>query len=245
MIVGVVVLCVALFAWPGRRNRFAFRSRGARMTAGIKIQGGVMPEDTLLRHYRTKPGNWGLFVVFLVTLGLFLLATFNLPWPGWAKLLAGALMSIFVGWVLYARSRRFTTVDHEGISVRGAFGVRRLAWDDIHDIRPVAIPQVEGATGPRTIVYAYRTDGRRWGLPCVDDVEQTAVGWEVVSLRSILAERRRADWVEDSRAEPRIARQAARWENAYRWVSGWRLFVVTAVIFLVVVVVSFLGSGPF
>ncbi|MFE4637127.1 hypothetical protein ACFRJ1_27625 [Streptomyces sp. NPDC056773] len=202
-----------------------------------------MPEDNLLRHYRTKPGNRGLFFALFGMLGIFFLQTWLLPWHGWAKLLTGVLMSAFVGWVLYARSRRFTTVDHQGISVRAVGGVRRLAWDDIHDIRPVNIPQVDGSVGPRTIVYAYRTDGRRLGLPCVDDVEQTAVGWEAVSLRSILAERRRADWVADPRAELRIARQAARWENAYRWLSGWRSGVVTAVLLLGVLAVVFLSSG--
>ncbi|MCX5406420.1 PH domain-containing protein [Streptomyces sp. NBC_00335] len=203
-----------------------------------------MPDDGLLREYRTKPGNWVVFVAFFGLLGFFALATSELPWPRWVKLLVGALMAIFVGWVLYARSRRFTTVDHRGIAVRDAAGVRRLAWDDIHDIRAVDIPHVDGGTAPRTIVYAYRTDGRRLGLPCVDDVEQTAVGWEVVSLRSILAERRSADWVEDPRAEPRIARQAARWENAYRWLSGWRMPVAGAVILLPVlaVIVFFTGS---
>ncbi|MGW1773144.1 PH domain-containing protein [Streptomyces sp. NPDC002104] len=209
-----------------------------------------MPDIALPRHYRTKPGNRALIVALVGGLALLLVQSWELPVPAWLRVLFIALMTVFVAWVLYARTRRFTTVDLEGISLRNALGVRRLAWDDIHDIRSVVIPHTQGGAGPGLVVYAYRTDGRRVGLPCIDDNELTdaeQVEQEAEALRSLLAEHRRADWTPDPQAEPRIAGRTAQWENAYRWVTGWRVAVVvvalTVAVGLGVIAVGVMTSG--
>ncbi|MFF4450613.1 hypothetical protein [Streptomyces sp. NPDC001502] len=63
---------------------------------------------------------------------------------------------------------------------------------------------------------------------------------EVAVLRSLLRERRRADWAPDPRAEPHIARQMAREGRTDRfilWMTGWRGVVVA----LVLVGAGFIG----
>ncbi|MFG2235267.1 PH domain-containing protein [Streptomyces sp. NPDC048723] len=156
------------------------------------------------------------------------------------------LLAVVLGWGLYGRSRRMTTVDREGIVVRGLHPPRRLAWDGIHDIRCVAVPP-RRRWGPGTITYAYRTDGRRVPLLCVDDEELPALEPELASLRALLLRQRSAGWAPDPRAEPRIARQNAREEAWDRWFDGWRSYVlifgVAAAVIAGIVLTGWLG-GP-
>lgn len=204
-----------------------------------------MRDDALPRHYRTRPGNRRFLSILAVAFAAFFLTTWlDVPRPGWMKLSITVLMSGAVGFGLYARSRRFTAVDGEGISVSKGIGVRRLAWDDLHDIRVVAVPQSSGGVGPRTTAYAYRADGRRVLLPCVDDLELVAVEREVSGLRSLLERQRRADWVPVPGAEARIGRQTACGERAYRWCSGWRSILIGAVITGLIIGCAVFVSAP-
>lgn len=98
-------------------------------------------------------------------------------------------------------------------------------------------------SGPRTLTYAYRSDGKRVLLRCVDDEELPVLDLEVAVLRSLLRERRPADWAPDPRAEPYIARQTARTDRTDRfalWLTGWR-GVVVAVALVVPVGTGFIG----
>ncbi|MFJ7271127.1 PH domain-containing protein [Streptomyces sp. NPDC099050] len=193
-----------------------------------------MPDVALPRRYRGKP-TWGFGVVLFVSCGLLVLKVgVESSMPGWGTALLGALLAAFCAGLLYAGTRAFTTVDRRGIILRRMFRVRRFAWDDIHDIRTVNAPPGDRGMAPGTSVYLYRTDGRRMILPFLDDNEMTGVEQEVEGLRSLLTERRRADWAPDPRAEPRIARQAARWEHMHQKavVVGLVLVVVAVIVFL-------------
>ncbi|MFD5149071.1 PH domain-containing protein [Streptomyces sp. NPDC058401] len=193
-----------------------------------------MPDIALPRRYRAKP-PWGLGVLLFGSFGLFLLKVgVETSVPGWGTALLGVLLAGFCAGALYVRTRCFATVDRQGIIVRRTFRVRRFAWDDIHDIRTVNAPPGDRGIAPGTSAYLYRTDGRRMILPFLDDNEMTGVEQEVEGLRSLLTEHRRADWAPDPQAEPRIARQAARWESGHRYavVTGIVLVVLALIVFL-------------
>ncbi|MGW7440873.1 hypothetical protein [Streptomyces sp. NPDC054849] len=82
----------------------------------------------------------------------------------------------------------------------------------------------------------------------MDDRELSALDLEVAGLRSLLQERRPADWAPDPRAESRIVRQTDRAERAdrlFRWMSGWRAVAVVVVAVLAGIIGSeilFAGS---
>ncbi|MFB6618474.1 hypothetical protein ACIGFK_29320 [Streptomyces sp. NPDC085524] len=192
-----------------------------------------MQEGALPREYRHGRSGSALVWVALgggaVTL---LVPLWTSSFPGQVKVLGTGLVLVLGGWALAARRRQFTRVDLKGISRANGLRSRRLAWNDLHDIRTMAVPQ--GGPGPTTVTYAYRTDGSRLLLPCVDDVELPAVEQEVLVLRSLLVELRGTDWTPDPRAGRRIAGQEARWEAISRWSSGWRLFLVSGGITVVI-----------
>lgn len=194
-----------------------------------------MPGVTLPRRYRAKPRNWGLGVLLFASIGLVLLKVgLDTSMPGWGIALLGVLLAAFGAGALYVRTRCFATVDRKGIILRRTFRVRRFAWDDIHDIRTVNVALRERGIAPGIFAYVYRTDGRRVLLPFLDDNEMTDVEQEVEGLRFLLAEYRRADWAPDPRAEPRIARQAARGEKVEQraLVVGFVLLGLALIIFL-------------
>ncbi|MET9687389.1 PH domain-containing protein [Streptomyces sp. NPDC006514] len=148
------------------------------------------------------------------------------------------LFTAVLGWGLYVRSRQMTTVDEEGISVRGGRGPRRLTWDGIHDIRSEALP-AKRSWGPSTVTYAYRTYGRRVLLLCVDDEELPALEPELAFLRALLLRRRSADRAPDPRAEPRIPRQNGRRTASDRWLG----VVLTVAVLAGILLAAGLG-GP-
>ncbi|MEU4356209.1 hypothetical protein [Streptomyces virginiae] len=149
---------------------------------------------------------------------------------GEVKLLLAGLLVVIGVLTVSLRLRSFTIVDQQGIAAGTWCYVRRLPWDGIHDIRTVTRPE---PVVPRTVAYAYRSDGRRVLLSCMDDRELPVLDLEVAGLRSLLRERRPADWAPDPLAESRIARQTARAERSdrlFRWMSGWRAGVVVVVL---------------
>ncbi|MGW3328401.1 PH domain-containing protein [Streptomyces virginiae] len=196
----------------------------------------------LPRHYGNKARNWGFYgsisaALFSLSLTIWL----EVPAPHWVKVLCTALLAVLLGWVLYSRPRQMTTVDHEGIVVHGLRRRRRLTWDGIHDIRAEALPP-SLSWGPDTVTYAYRTDGRRVMLLCVNDEELPALGSELAFMRALLVRRRSAGWTPDPRAEPRIARRIARRAAWDRWMNGWRAFVVLFA-FVALLLAGFIGQG--
>ncbi|MGW7460615.1 PH domain-containing protein [Streptomyces sp. NPDC054797] len=202
-----------------------------------------MHEGALPREYRH--GRKGSVAAWIALGGgatlLFLeLWTSSVP-PRWLQVLITVVLLPLFGWTLVARQRQFTRVDHKGISRGTGLGVRRIAWRDLHDIRTVTQPRIAAESGmPAIVTYAYRADGRRLLLPCVDDVDLPAVEHEVLVLQSLFRELRGADWAPDPRAESRIAQQTARVERSYRWMSGWRVAVL-GVVFAVVLLAGIIG----
>ncbi|MEV7618300.1 PH domain-containing protein [Streptomyces sp. NPDC089799] len=202
-----------------------------------------MGDTTLPRTYRGEPGGkarW--FNAVLISLGLLLLELWTLPAALWVRLSIGAVLVGVMAVLLAASLRSVTMVDHQGISVRGLRGTR-LAWTEIHDIRTVPVPNVNGVSnpGPATCVYAYRTDGHRVLLPRVDDRELANLPAEVTALRSLLEERRGPDWTPDPEMEAHIARRAETFDRRFRFFSGWKFAGLT--VLAIAVVVAFTGTS--
>ncbi|MEU7119371.1 PH domain-containing protein [Streptomyces zaomyceticus] len=186
-------------------------------------------ERVLPREYRIRPGR--LTGVYL-SVGIGVPAAALPIWsdediPGRVKWLITLLLIAFLGWLVLAARNCATSADLKGIRVRGMVRNRRLAWEDIHDIRAVPNPSAGMGQGqPRTISFMYGHDGRRIQLMYVDD-NNVAVEREIAALRAAWEGLRGADWAPGAEADRRIARKAGREGSAVTAMS-WALVSVLA-----------------
>ncbi|MGW7059729.1 PH domain-containing protein [Streptomyces sp. NPDC054904] len=192
-----------------------------------------MPEESLPRQYRCRPHKRIKILAWSsLPIAAALLKTWVEPLPIWLQVSTTIVLAAATAWVVYAAPRRFTTVNKDGISVRGAYRTRHLAWNDIYDIRNGAGPHT------RDTAYAHLANGRQVLLPYVDRSELGQAGFlpEVAALQVILAEHRTTTLAPDPGMESRIARWAARAERPWQWVEwldSWKslaLILATALI---------------
>ncbi|MFG2621596.1 PH domain-containing protein [Streptomyces sp. NPDC048507] len=157
--------------------------------------------------------------------------------PGEVKLLLIALVLALFGWLLWASKRCATSADLKGIRVRRFTGSRRLAWEDIQEIRAVPNPGAAMAKNqPRTISYAYDATGRRVQLMYVDDNHVDVVR-EIGLIRAAWEELRGPDWAPDPRARARMERQVVREGRVMAGMLwGCGIFLVVFVVALVLIV---------
>ncbi|MFF3884236.1 PH domain-containing protein [Streptomyces sp. NPDC001914] len=171
-----------------------------------------MGYERLPREYRLKRSRMRVFLwviaVGTVSVALALLSADDLPASFTYPFLAAwvALM----GWLFHATLRCSTTADLKAIHVRAMVRRRRLAWEDIQDIR--AEPNPAAAlqdNAPGVLVYAYDRGGRKVLLPFLDDLHVN-VEREVGVLLEVWEELRGEDWAPDPAAAVRIDRHNAR-----------------------------------
>ncbi|WP_329281598.1 PH domain-containing protein [Streptomyces sp. NBC_00691] len=193
-------------------------------------------QRVLPREYRIRSGR--LAAVYLAAgVGL---PTAGLPiWteediPGWVRTLGTLLLLALLGWLVLAARSSSTSADLKGIRVRGMVRSRRLAWEDIHDLRAVPNPSAAMGQGqPRIISYMYGRDGRRVQLMYLDD-NHVAVDREIAALR-VAWERHRGDgWSPNAAADRRIDSRSRREGSLLRALS-WALMSVLAAVVLFLV----------
>ncbi|GHB79039.1 hypothetical protein GCM10010306_086300 [Streptomyces umbrinus] len=115
-----------------------------------------------------------------------------------------------MGWLFYATLRCSTVADIKAIHARGMVKRRRLAWEDIQDIRAEVNPASAVQSGaPNVLVHAYGRDGSKVLLPFVDDVHVN-VERELGLLLDSWVELRGEDWASDPQATVLIDRRDAR-----------------------------------
>ncbi|MFD5813648.1 PH domain-containing protein [Streptomyces sp. NPDC127038] len=165
--------------------------------------------ERLPREYRMSRSRMVTVLTVLVTANLGLAkglleldglpTSFTYPFlVAWAGLM---------GWIFYTTLRSSTTADLEAIHVHGVFKQRRLAWEDIQDIRAEGNPvAARREHAPKVLVYAYGRDGRRMLLPFLDNLHVN-VGREVGALLEAWEELRGDDWAPSPEAAVRIDRR--------------------------------------
>ncbi|MFD6889038.1 hypothetical protein [Streptomyces sp. NPDC059957] len=175
-----------------------------------------MDQGMLPREYRVRAGSAaGAYAwMGLVWVGGCYQSSTHDSLPLWWRVALPVLTGLFIAFMAYARPRRFTVLDEEGIAVRSLLRVRRLRWAELHDIRAEAWPgRARAVPGAGQLsAYAYLSGGKRVSLPCVDDREVEGVRTEVARIRGVWTGLRGPGWQQDPGAEARIARAAARRE---------------------------------
>ncbi|MFF4581461.1 PH domain-containing protein [Streptomyces sp. NPDC001373] len=159
--------------------------------------------------------------------------------PGPVKLVIIALVLLLFGWLVWASRHCATSADLKGIRVRRFTGSRRLAWEDIQEIRAVRNPGAGmGQNQPGLISYAYDGEGRRVQLMYVDD-NHVDVAREVAVMRAAWEELRGPGWVPNPQAHARMERQEVREGRMLKAaVWGCGIFFALFVIAMIVMVTS-------
>ncbi|MGW6838507.1 PH domain-containing protein [Streptomyces sp. NPDC054949] len=195
----------------------------------------------LPREYRVRSEQMaGVYVAVGIGTPGVLLTVLNMEnTPGWVKSLVVALVLAFFGWLVVAAKRCSTSADLKGIRVRRFTGTRRLAWEEVQDIRAAPNPSAHTAKNQPTVIsYAYDDAGRRVQLMYVDD-NHVDVAREVDALRAAWEELRGPDWAQDPEAVRRIARHDVR-DRRVRKTYLWIVMIIV-VVFVVAMVSLFAG----
>ncbi|MET9699582.1 PH domain-containing protein [Streptomyces sp. NPDC006529] len=121
----------------------------------------------------------------------FLTLTWGLPEfvSDQVKAAASALMVLLFAGVAFSLPRSGTSIDGDGIELRGPLRTRRFAWAEVQDIRTE--PLTSGASHiPETVAYAYLARGGRKLLIHLNDLYVPDFEQEIAIVRMICAERR-------------------------------------------------------
>ncbi|MEU6145704.1 PH domain-containing protein [Streptomyces sp. NPDC047081] len=167
-----------------------------------------MGEELLPREYRMRRSRVLVFLLVISGGTVSLLGGMLADDVSASVVLSVAVVWVaLTGWLSYAVLRCSTTADLKAIHARGMIRRRRLAWEDIQDIRAEATHAERPSPG--VVVYVYGRDGRRGILPYVDDLH-VDVEWELALLTTAWQELRGADWSPDPAAAVLIGRGEAR-----------------------------------
>ncbi|MFF3675830.1 PH domain-containing protein [Streptomyces sp. NPDC002120] len=171
-------------------------ARSVARESSVAPGGGGLP-----REYRMSRGRRSTFLAILVAktaVLLFTVWTEDIP-PFWFQLGFSVLMAATLIVLIVRVPRSATLVDNTGIRVRGITHTRRVAWEDVQDIRAEPLRGSDGDLTPRVVAYAYLTDGRRRLLNHLDD-KGYHVDREIAALRAARAELRGTDTTPDASA---------------------------------------------
>ncbi|MFG2236069.1 PH domain-containing protein [Streptomyces sp. NPDC048723] len=145
----------------------------------------------LPREYRMSRGRRNGLLAVLVAktaLLLFMVWSEDIP-PFWFQLGLSVLMVPIAIVFIVRVPRTATLIDSAGIRVRGITHTRRVAWEDVRDIRAEPVRGSDGGLTPRVVAYAYLTGGRRKLLKHLDDKDYD-VDREIAVLHAARAELR-------------------------------------------------------
>ncbi|MCX5235376.1 hypothetical protein [Streptomyces prunicolor] len=185
------------------------------------------------REYRRRrKASRGRVVALWIVMGNCVLQTIlhnGIPVP--YRLLMPALIAVLSVWAFLAARRGLTSVGADGITVRGAFLVRRRAWHDIYDLRVERLNNKNADA--RLWTWLYGNDGRRLRLPNVDDWQLPDIRAEIDTLRTTAAQHRGMAWELRPEVEDLIGLRAVRRKARERAAVGALLVLFTAIGYLV------------
>ncbi|MGO4462949.1 PH domain-containing protein [Streptomyces sp. M-16] len=198
-----------------------------------------MSAELLPRDYRIRSQQMSaVYVAVGIGTPGVVLSVLNLDdVPAGVKLLLIAAVLVLFGWLVWASKRCATSIDLKGVRVRRFTGSRRLAWEEIQEIRAVPNPSAGmNKNQPRVISYVYDSAGRRVQLMYVDD-NHVDVAREIGLMRAAWEELRGADWASDPQALARMERQVVREGRMMAGVLwGCGIFFVALVVVMVIVI---------
>ncbi|WP_371677339.1 PH domain-containing protein [Streptomyces sp. NBC_01276] len=198
-----------------------------------------MSAELLPRDYRIRSQQMSaVYVAVGIGTPGVVLSVLNLDdVPAGVKLLLIAVVLVLFGWLVWASKRCATSVDLKGVRVRRFTGSRRLAWEEIQEIRALPNPSAGmNKNQPGVISYVYDSAGRRVQLMYVDD-NHVDVAREIGLMRAAWEELRGADWTSDPQALARMERQVVREGRMMAGVFwGCGIFFVAFVVVMVLVI---------
>ncbi|MFI6582672.1 PH domain-containing protein [Embleya sp. NPDC050493] len=104
---------------------------------------------------------------------------------------------------------RATVVDGYGVTLRGVFRTRVVAWPDTQGIEIETLPWgLEDQ--PTQAAVLYDSTGRRYALPNMDDLRTDDLNHEVNALRETWVRRRGEHWAPVPEVAARIRRDRGR-----------------------------------
>ncbi|MFI1768489.1 PH domain-containing protein [Streptomyces sp. NPDC020800] len=184
------------------------------------------------RKHRRSP----LLMVFV--LGLLSLNGFFRMWhdhtlPLWVPVSFAALYLVGIAKLALYMRRGRTLVGARGITARRAVTERGRAWHEIYDIRAEPVPNA-ARSARKWITYLYDTEGRRFVLPHMDDLQLDDPPTEVAALRRAAALHRGAAWERRPDVEALIRRRAGHRKAWERAVTGGLVALLCAFLLWVV-----------
>ncbi|MFI1652333.1 PH domain-containing protein [Streptomyces avidinii] len=153
----------------------------------------------LPRAYRMSRGRRNGLMAVLVAktaLLLFMVWSEDIP-PFWFQLGLSVLMALIVIVFLVRVPRSATLVDSTGIRIRGITRTRRVAWEDVREIRAEPLRGSNGGLVPRVLAYVHLTGGGRRLLKHLDDTSYD-VDREIAALSAARAGLRDTDTAPDA-----------------------------------------------
>ncbi|WP_405419591.1 hypothetical protein [Streptomyces erythrochromogenes] len=128
--------------------------------------GGGLPREYRMSRRRRN----GLIAVLVAKTAVLVLVVWSedIP-PLWFQVGLSVLTPLIVLAFIVRMPRCGTLVDSTGIHIRGITHTRRVAWEDVQEIRAEPLRGSDGGLTPRVLVYVYLTGGGRKVLQYLDD----------------------------------------------------------------------------
>lgn len=164
--------------------------------------------------------------------------------PGWVAWLVGLFFAAFFGLVIWWIVGTATIADDKHLTVRGVLKSRAIPWREIQAIELEPNPQAAyGGNQPLVLGVLYDADGKRIGLPYLNDRGTPNVEQEMADLQEAWRQRRGHDWVRSAE----ISAEVERHQQPPRIPAALIALLVGGGFFLlgVVVVVVLLISGAY
>ncbi|MGW4763790.1 PH domain-containing protein [Streptomyces pseudogriseolus] len=155
-----------------------------------------MSDDPYLRRYDVTKG---FSAGFLIPAGAALAAAalpfvFDEDVPPWVTISVITVIVLLAVWVAAAYRRAATILYEDHILIRTAFGTRRVAWEDVQEIRNERNPGADQHDLPKRVMVLYDRDGRRVGLPHLSEWAVDSLDEELRVVRDLWTRRRGEGW---------------------------------------------------
>ncbi|MEU7393672.1 PH domain-containing protein [Streptomyces albogriseolus] len=175
-----------------------------------------MTDDPHLRRYDSTKG---FAVGFLIPAsaplsGAVLAIVLDVDSPLWVTISVITVVFLLAVWVAAAYSRAATILYEDHILIRTAFRTRRVAWEDVQEIRNERSPAAHQHNVPKRVMVLYDRGGRMFLLPHLTEWAVNSLDTELGVLRDSWIRRRGEDWERTPQAIAKLNAVTAKSERA-------------------------------